>query len=136
MDPTPFNSPPTPAPPTDGPTGTLYGFAERRQPSYTPATPAAAQEPPWVVAAREIGDTLALRYSDTFAQLWTDISKRACEQHAAALAQERDAHYMCPPIRNDFEHWFAVRFNAGATPDLWDAFRAGAAWQRRQWRAK
>ena len=44
-----------------------------------------APEPPWVVAARRIDDQSRVPWVEE-----EDIIRAACEQHAAALAQERD----------------------------------------------
>jgi len=44
-----------------------------------------APEPPWVVAADAI-----FHYSGGYSETVTNIIRTACEQHAAALAQERD----------------------------------------------
>jgi len=63
---------------------------------------------PWIVAALEIAPpNERLRYGDQFHARRVAIIKQACEQHAAALAQERDTlrvelkRYKAHPVEAD-----------------------------------
>jgi len=72
-------------------------------PLPAPTPSAAEQEPPWVVAARTIASTPFLRQENDGRVTWVETIRLACiahaEQHAAALAQERDR------VRSECDEW-------------------------------